>query len=39
MSGYGKAVTLMRDQASEAWRDYTRHAFVEGMKDGPMPKC
>jgi len=37
MIGYGRAFTLMRDQASEAWRDYTRHAFVEGMKDGTLP--
>lgn len=39
MSGdYGRAFALMRDQASEAWRDYTRHAFVEGMKDGTLPR-
>lgn len=36
-AGYGRAFALMRDQASEAWRDYTRHAFVEGMKDGTLP--
>lgn len=39
MSGdYGRAFALMRDQAPEAWRDYTRHAFVEGMKDGTLPR-
>ncbi len=38
MSGYGKAFTLMRDAAQGPWRDYTRHAFVEGMKDGTLPR-
>lgn len=39
MSGdYGRAFALMREQAPEAWRDYTRHAFVEGMKDGTLPR-
>lgn len=38
MSGeYGRAFALMREQAGEAWREYTRHAFVEGMKDGTLP--
>ncbi|NOD94000.1 thiaminase II [Ruegeria sp. HKCCD4884] len=27
----------MRDAAQGPWRDYTRHAFVEGMKDGTLP--
>ncbi|WP_247742511.1 MULTISPECIES: thiaminase II [unclassified Ruegeria] len=38
MSGYGKAFALMRDAAQDPWRDYTRHAFVEGMKDGTLPR-
>ena len=39
MSGlYGRAFALMRDQANEAWRDYTHHAFVEGLKDGTLPR-
>lgn len=38
MSNYGKAFALMRDAAAEPWRDYTRHAFVEGMKDGTLPR-
>ncbi|NOD64958.1 MULTISPECIES: thiaminase II [unclassified Ruegeria] len=38
MNGYGKAFTLMRDAAQGPWRDYTRHAFVEGMKDGTLPR-
>ncbi len=39
MSGYGKAFTLMRDAAQGPWRDYTRHAFVEGIKDGTLPRA
>ncbi len=38
MSEYGKAFALMRDAAQGPWRDYTRHAFVEGMKDGTLPR-
>lgn len=39
MSGdYGRAFALMRDQSASAWRGYTRHAFVEGMKDGTLPR-
>ncbi|ETA49399.2 hypothetical protein P279_24750 [Rhodobacteraceae bacterium PD-2] len=29
----------MRAQAGDAWRDYTRHAFVEGLKDGTLPRA
>jgi len=38
MSDYGKAFTLMRDSMPGLWRVYTRHAFVEGMKDGSLPR-
>ncbi|MFY2824129.1 thiaminase II [Ruegeria sp. MALMAid1280] len=38
MSSYGRAFTRMRDAAQGPWRDYTRHAFVEGMKDGTLPR-
>ncbi|WP_170582282.1 thiaminase II [Ruegeria arenilitoris] len=38
MSDYGKAFALMRDAAQGPWRDYTRHAFVEGLKDGTLPR-
>ncbi|MEX0317716.1 MAG: thiaminase II [Ruegeria sp.] len=41
MSGapdYGRAFGLMREGAGETWRDYTRHAFVEGLKDGSLPR-
>lgn len=39
MSGYGTAFPLLREQAGGAWRDYTRHAFVEGLKDGTLPRA
>ena len=39
MSDYGQAFALMRAAAAEPWRDYTRHAFVEGMKDGTLPRA
>ncbi|RBW55041.1 thiaminase II [Ruegeria sp. A3M17] len=39
MSDYGKAFALMRDAAQGPWQDYTRHAFVEGMKDGSLPRA
>ncbi|CUH45188.1 thiaminase II [Ruegeria atlantica] len=39
MSDYGKAFALMRDAAQGPWRDYTRHAFVEGMKGGTLPRA
>ncbi|MCG7492361.1 thiaminase II [Thalassobius sp. Cn5-15] len=35
---YGKAFALMRDHAGKAWGDYTRHAFVEGLRDGTLPR-
>lgn len=35
---YGATFPLWRAAAGEAWRDYTRHAFVEGMLDGTLPR-
>ncbi len=36
---YGRAFALWRDGAAGPWRDYTRHSFVEGLKDGTLPKA
>lgn len=36
---YGRAFALMRAASGEAWRDYTRHAFVEGLRDGTLPRA
>ncbi|MGC9369170.1 MAG: thiaminase II [Paracoccaceae bacterium] len=38
MSGYGQTFPLWRAAAGEAWRGYTRHAFVEGLRDGSLPR-
>lgn len=37
-SEFGRAYDKMRAASGETWRDYTRHAFVEGMKDGTLPR-
>lgn len=36
---YGQAFALWRDAAKASWRDYTRHAFVEGLRDGTLPRA
>ncbi|WP_299820435.1 TenA family protein [uncultured Jannaschia sp.] len=35
---YGATFPLWRAAAGEAWQDYTRHAFVEGLRDGTLPR-
>ena len=35
---YGSTFPLWRATAGEAWGAYTRHAFVEGMRDGTLPR-
>ncbi|MEH6834759.1 MULTISPECIES: TenA family protein [Falsihalocynthiibacter] len=35
---YGKTFALWREGAAEPWQDYTRHAFVEGLRDGSLPR-
>jgi thiaminase/transcriptional activator TenA len=34
---YGRAFALWREAAEADWRAYTRHAFVEGLRDGSLP--
>jgi len=36
---YGRAFALWRGAAGDAWGDYTRHAFVEGLRDGSLPRA
>ncbi|MEY8841871.1 TenA family protein [Cribrihabitans sp. XS_ASV171] len=36
---YGSAFAALRAAAPEAWRDYTRHAFVDGLGDGTLPRA
>ncbi|MGY9010818.1 MAG: thiaminase II/PqqC family protein, partial [Rhodobacterales bacterium] len=38
MSDYGVIFPLWRDTAGPAWCAYTRHAFVEGLGDGSLPR-
>jgi thiaminase/transcriptional activator TenA len=35
---YGKTFAQWRDGAGDRWRDYTHHAFVEGLRDGSLPR-
>ena len=35
---YGQAFALWR-KATPAWRGYTHHAFVEGLRDGSLPRA
>lgn len=36
---YGKTFGTWRAGAADPWRAYTRHAFVEGLKDGTLPRA
>ncbi|MGF6861392.1 thiaminase/transcriptional activator TenA [Rhodobacteraceae bacterium MBR-64] len=35
---YGRAFALWRGDAAPEWRDYTHHAFVEGLRSGALPQ-
>ncbi|MEM9708552.1 MAG: thiaminase II [Pseudomonadota bacterium] len=35
---YGRAFGLLREATGPSWSAYTRHAFVEGLGDGSLPK-
>lgn len=39
MDDFGRAFTLMRDAAGPVWTAYTRHAFVEALRDGSLPRA
>ncbi|MCR8826594.1 thiaminase II [Pseudosulfitobacter koreensis] len=36
---YGTTFPLWRAAAGDAWSDYTRHPFVEGLGDGTLPRA
>lgn len=36
---YGAAFAAWRNASSEPWRAYTRHGFVEGLRDGSLPRA
>lgn len=35
---YGATFPRLRDAAGTVWRGYTHHAFVEGLRDGTLPR-
>ncbi len=37
MTGYGDTFAEWRAAAGNHWSAYTRHAFVEGLRDGSLP--
>lgn len=36
---YGKTFARWRERAAEPWRAYTHHAFVDGLRDGTLPRA
>lgn len=38
-SDYGETFALLRDGCRDPWHDYTHHAFVEGLRDGSLPRA
>lgn len=39
MTDYGRIHPLWREAAGGAWQDHTRHGFVEGLRDGTLPRA
>ena len=39
MGDYGRAFGLLREAAGPVWGAYTRHAFVEGVGHGTLPRA
>ncbi|MCZ0811765.1 MAG: TenA family protein [Pseudomonadota bacterium] len=39
MTRYGETFTAWRAAAGDHWPAYTRHAFVEGLRDGSLPRA
>lgn len=39
LTDYGRTFPLWRAAAGEAWQAYTRHPFVEGLRDGSLPRA
>ena len=35
---YGVTFPRLRDAAGAVWQDYTHHAFVEGLREGTLPR-
>lgn len=39
MEDYGQAFATMKAKAGPVWHAYTRHGFVEGLRDGTLPRA
>lgn len=39
MDPYGRAFTMWRAATGEDWTTFTRHEFVEGLRDGTLPRA
>ena len=39
MIRYGETFPAWRAAAGDHWHAYTRHAFVEGLRDGSLPRA
>ena len=39
MTDYGKTFALWRSAAGQHWPAYTQHRFVEGLRDGSLPRA
>lgn len=37
-SPYGETFALWRAGCADQWREYTHHSFVEGLRDGTLPR-
>lgn len=36
---YGRCFAAWRAGCADTWRDYTHHSFVQGMRDGTLPRA
>lgn len=36
---YGRCFAAWRDDCADMWHDYTHHAFVEGLREGTLPRA
>ena len=39
MTAYGKSFAAWRTASGDHWQAYTHHAFVEGLRDGSLPRA
>lgn len=39
VADYGRCFTAWREACAGTWHDYTHHRFVEGLRDGTLPRA